>query len=195
MHKPGFMPRPGNILAADRPGGPGPRPGHPVRGGGGQPRAGHLGRVRGRRKRRKRRMTTPAGGRRSLVSLISRRPKGHVLTPEHPRVTPDSPLFWSTWGRRTVGLTRVALQDLWANHWLHRAQLARPPARRRGRGARAAPGSGKTCVRPSGTRASTRLRSTRASARRNSRARLRSRASATPISCETSLDVDRRKVA
>ncbi len=39
----------------------------------------------------------------------------HVLTPECEKVTPDTPLFWSTWGRRRVGRTRqpIAGKNIW----------------------------------------------------------------------------------
>ena len=38
-----------------------------------------------------------------------------VLTPECEKVTPDTPLFWSTWGRRRVGRTRqpMAGKNIW----------------------------------------------------------------------------------
>ena len=39
----------------------------------------------------------------------------HVLTPECEKVTLDTPLFWSTWGRRRVGRTRqpMAGKNIW----------------------------------------------------------------------------------
>ena len=69
-----------------------------------------------------------------------------VLAPEVGELTPDTPLFWSRWpGRKGVPGDAdprqehlAALQDVRSAHWRAGAEAARPPARGRHGGARAA---------------------------------------------------------
>jgi integrase len=83
----------------------------------------------------------------------------HVLTPECEKVTPDTPLFWSTWGRRRVGRTRqpMAGKNIWrlcktygrlVGYPEPPAACAAPRRGRRGAGPAARPRGGPRAPRP-----------------------------------------------
>ncbi len=65
----------------------------------------------------------PAAVMRYLAAYVQ-----EVLTPEHGTVTPDTPLFWSSWGKRQVGRTRAPMtgKNIWRLCKVYGAKIGQP---------------------------------------------------------------------